>query len=105
MHAMAKGWAIGLAEEWDTTYRRRDSSAPAEDNYDYNGDEPVAAVTTLRLRSILEAALPAFLFVCIALRLANAWDNGDDDAPCNFCLPNHDENGTMTAISTMVHTL
>ncbi|KAL3792823.1 hypothetical protein ACHAW5_001273, partial [Stephanodiscus triporus] len=82
-----------------------DSSTPAEDDGDYNGDEPVTAVTTPRLRSILEAALPAFLFVCIALRLANAWEGGDDDAPCNFCLSNHDKNGTTTAISTMVHTL
>jgi len=103
---MAIGWAIGLAEEWDATYRRRDYTAPVGDEDDENGDECVAAaVATQRLRSILEAALPAFLFVCIALRVANAWEGDGDDARRDICLPNNDENGATTAISTMVHAL
>jgi hypothetical protein len=94
----AMGWATGLAEERGATYhdRRRRGAADAVDGPIGGGGIPSAAddsddgrvvaagdaddapVATPRLRSILEAALPAFLLVCLALRLANARDGVDD---------------------------
>lgn len=79
----ARGWAMGLAKEWGMEY---DSSSigPAESEILVNGQgsggsKPTATPT---LKSILEAALPAFLFVCIALRLINLWYKNDDDDAC-----------------------
>jgi hypothetical protein len=122
----ARGWAMGLAEEWRATYHHRTArpedgpigsgagaireGGDGEDHDDVR-DERVtsaAAVAAPRLRSILEAALPAFLFVSIALRLVDAWEGGGHD---EACVPNYGENFTTTAttstmmISTMDYAL
>jgi hypothetical protein len=113
----ARGWAAGLAEEWGATYHRASSAADdptgavdvrARNDEDDNKDRRVDAVVVApKLRSILEAALPAFLFVGIALRFANAW-GGDDDTPPggDSCLPKYDNDLAATMIiSTIAHAL
>ena len=112
----ARGWAVGLAEEWGATYHRASTSAHgptgADDVRAGNDDDDKdrrfdAVVVAPKLRSILEAALPAFLFVCIALRFANAWGS-DDDAPPggDLCLPKYDDDrAAPMTISTIAHAL
>ena len=113
----ARGWAAGLAEEWGATYHRASTSSDdglmgADDDRARNDDDDKgrridAVAMAPKLRSILEAALPAFLFVCIALRFANAW-GGDDDAPPggDSCLPKQDDDRTAPMpISMIAHAL
>ena len=68
----ARGWARGLAHEWGMTYDPhgniegiRDDDVATEEEGGGAGEEQTPLPT---LKSILEAALPSFLFVCIVLR-------------------------------------
>lgn len=65
----AKGWAMGLAREWGMMYDPKHNYQDDSSDYTSMGQE----ITPLpSLKSILEAALPSFLFVCIALRFLSA---------------------------------
>ncbi|KAL9185759.1 hypothetical protein ACHAXT_003536 [Thalassiosira profunda] len=78
----ARRWARGLAEEWGMIYdanfaptggglvgERADAQLEAQTSA--VSESPVPT-----MKSILEAALPAFLFVCLALRLLDTWAGG-----------------------------
>jgi hypothetical protein len=110
----AKGWAMGLAGEWKATYHERidDGGAGAirdkggggggKDEKDVRdeslGSAAVSVFAGPRLRSILEAALPAFLFVSIALRCMDALERADhDDARV---VQNYGEKYTTTTATT-----
>lgn len=77
-HTKARGWAMGLAREWGMTYdpKHNDQDGSCVDSTSEVG---VGQETTPlpSLKSILEAALPSFLFVCIVLRFfgGSAGDN------------------------------
>lgn len=71
----ARGWARGLAQEWGMIYdprnniiegSREDDVATEEGEEGRGAGEEQTPLPTLK--SILEAALPSFLFVCIVLR-------------------------------------
>lgn len=72
----ARGWARGLAHEWGMTYDPRnniegirDDDVATEEEEEEGGRGAGEEQTPLpTLKSILEAALPSFLFVCIVLR-------------------------------------
>ncbi|KAL3791753.1 hypothetical protein HJC23_007520 [Cyclotella cryptica] len=75
----ARGWARGLAVEWGMEYDvNYDSSVYSSKEDCENGVERNDGVNALpSLKSILEAALPSFLCVSVALRLLSLWFVGD----------------------------
>lgn len=63
----ARGWAMGLAEEWGMKYvADYNSNAKIQKCVDEANDSNRNVLPSLR--SILESALPSFLFVCMTLR-------------------------------------
>ncbi|KAL7535923.1 hypothetical protein ACHAXR_006812 [Thalassiosira sp. AJA248-18] len=75
----ARGWAMGLTKEWNMSY-------DATNNESAETNEVSKTNPTPTLKSILEAALPSFLFVCIAI---HAWGG---DSGVDVCLSN-EQNG------------
>jgi len=98
----ARGWAMGLAEEWDMIYD--ESLEPAINSLSgmpQNEVDKKASIPTLK--SILEAALPSFLFVCISLRMINTWG---EDATRQICpWIQQDEVNKSTPICVMTYAL
>ena len=85
----ARGWARGLAEEWDMTY---------DATYNPDIDMPQAKVekndatnSMPSLKSILEAALPSFLFLCLSLHFIHLWfpDMATESSCSNSSMQQH----------------
>ncbi|KAL7478540.1 hypothetical protein ACHAW6_004303 [Cyclotella cf. meneghiniana] len=84
----ARGWARGLAVEWGMEYDANyDSGANSSMTVRENGVERSDGVSALpSLKSILEAALPSFLSVCVALRFLSLWfaeDASEEGESCS----------------------
>ena len=97
----AKGWARGLAAEWGMQYdgsivEQQTSTVSSE--IDAKQGDRNNATTTPTLKSILEAALPSFLFVSIALHLLNIWENNDNTTTCVL---DQDENESINLNTPM----
>ena len=93
----AKGFARSLADEWSLNYDGSSSSSieetvPSGDRQS-NVKECLTTTPLPTLKSILEAALPTFLFVCITLRLTNnTWDGGEQSTTTT-CTWQEDQEG------------
>jgi hypothetical protein len=76
----ARGWAMGLAREWGMAYDPKHGFQDGGKG-DNTTEEGAGQETTPlpSLKSILEAALPSFLFVCVALRFFGG-SVGDDES-------------------------
>lgn len=81
----ARGWARGFAVEWDMKYDANNNSEPNTTKMIdvSNGDTKMNAMPSLK--SILESAIPSFLFVCVSLRFISLWfpDNEANESVCN----------------------
>jgi len=100
----AKGWARSLSEEWNMTYHERDI---LEANVQKNEDKQNTSQSPT-LKSILESALPCFLFVCISLHLINAWGNGygmDSSSSCIWDEENDNKIDLDSPLSTIKYAL
>mmetsp|Transcript_41552 Transcript_41552/g.75958 ORF Transcript_41552/g.75958 Transcript_41552/m.75958 type:complete len:483 (-) Transcript_41552:10-1458(-) len=87
--------AVGLGSGDD----RANSGTPT----DMHKNDVSKTVPIPTLKSIVEAALPSFLFACIALRLINAWGK---DVTGDACLWNQqDEQNKHTSMSVMTYAL
>lgn len=78
----ARGWAMGLAREWGMTYDPKHNfqdGSRSDNTTEEEGQETTPQETNPMpsLKSILEAALPSFLFVCVVLRFFGS-SVGDD---------------------------
>lgn len=78
----ARGWARGLAVEWGMRY---DTDFNTNNNFTQLEINDVQMNAVPSLKSILEAALPSFLFVCIAYRFISLWfvEIVDEDKSCS----------------------
>jgi hypothetical protein len=84
----ARGWARGLAVEWDMKYDDSCNSEPSTIKMiDVSKlDTKISAMPSLK--SILESVLPSNLFVCISLRFISLWfpDTDANESVCNNIL-------------------
>ncbi|KAL7542437.1 hypothetical protein ACHAWF_007179 [Thalassiosira exigua] len=80
----ARGWAMGLANEWGMTYDASMDPGPIDRKRDGDvlRDEPESEVSNSNpkptLKSIMEAALPTFLFVSIARHALCSFTSAED---------------------------
>ena len=96
----AKGWAIGLAREWSLQY---DANYEPEGLWtsDINAQKsetPSKTKAVPTLKSILEAALPSFLFVAIAMHFIHVWDRQTDGEACTWNEINEHNDHTSTFV-------
>ena len=69
----ARGWAKGLAVEWNMRYNT-DYTSVTETSINSDTSTAGASMNIMpSLKSILEAALPSFLFVCMSIRFISVW--------------------------------
>lgn len=101
----ARGWAMGLAKEWGMTYDATSNSIESNESSTVDpkneGDSNSNPVPTLK--SILEAALPSFLFVCIALRLISSWEGSSGEGACAW--DGQTGNDILTSMSAIKYVL
>lgn len=77
-HTRARGWAMGFAREWGMTYDPKHNVQDGSRSDNAAKEEAGPETTPLpSLKSILEAALPTFLLVCIILRFFGS-SGGED---------------------------
>ena len=92
----AKGFASSLADEWGLKYNGGSSSSIEETIPSGDGQSNVQEGLTTSplptLKSILEAALPTFLFVCITLHLTNNTLDGGEQST-TMCTWREDQEG------------
>lgn len=77
----AKGWSMGLAREWNMQY---DANYEPNDIHEQKNEAPSKTKAVPTLKSILEAALPSFLFVAIVMHFIHVWDEQDHGEVCTW---------------------